>query len=534
MKNLYDEFVIQAEKTPENVALSDLKSEITFKELKSRVDFLSEYLHELFFLHESNIESFPVCAIWQDNKIDMVVSCLTIMKLNAICMPIDSFLPENKVSSMFQTSKAQYLIIDKSISDHNTWLKKKFKGQTIYPEVISYQRDPAKFFSKKIFSKNKIAYLMFTSGSSGNPKAVMVPHAGLRQTLISIQRFTNFCSDDVFLSLNTFVFDIHILEVFLPLITGGKCIFAYNEFLHANLEKMLNLLKLIQPTYIQLTASILNQLMGQLDLKIFHDLVSQCNLICGGEQVTPELAETCLSLFKRVYHAYGPTEASIWVAFDRIISANDIFIKNVVENNKIYVLNSDFEPVGHLQEGELYISGIGLFSGYLNDPEKTEMNLIDNIFYDERHDQKFYQKMYRTGDRFRKLDNEKYQFIGRSDRQVKISGELLVLNELEVMLNKLEQVENSAVILTTDKNNLYIFYSCSKKYSSVDTDSSHIETFLQKEFSFYCPYTLVQLDDMPLTISNKINYGELQKIAAKHEDLNSEKNFDPTLPLWEQ
>src|SRR5690606_6717585 len=107
--------------------------------------------------------------------------------------------------------------------------------------------------------------------------------------------------------------------------------------------------------------------------------------------------------------AYGPTEASIWVAFDRIISANDIFIKNVVENNKIYVLNSDFEPVGHLQEGELYISGIGLFSGYLSDPEKTEMNLIDNIFYDEKHDQKFYQKMYRTGDRFRKLDNDKYQ-----------------------------------------------------------------------------------------------------------------------------
>jgi amino acid adenylation domain-containing protein len=509
-KTIHQLFEEQVEKTPDSIALVFEDQQLTYRELNNRANELVHYLHTM------GVKSNTLVVIAIDRSLHMIIGLLGILKIGAAYVPLDLSSPLDRLQFIINDVQAKFILTDKNNSS-------KIPTTTARVLVLNdgWQKIDQCLANNPIAnpSPHTLAYVIYTSGTTGNPKGVMVEHRGVINTLISQFDYLdlkNKLGDLVTCGFFTnYAFDASVAIIFLPLISGYKLILS-KELSAMDISEISNFIERNQINFIN-CAQILNLLKD--------DITSLKCLITGGEKPDKTVVENLLSRGISIYQEYGLTESSIISTYKKLESKEDISkIGLPIYNTKCYVLDHNLMPLPIGAKGELYISGVGLAKGYLNQPNLAAERFISNPFQtEEERLQSKNTKLYKTGDLVRWLASRDLEYIGRNDFQVKIRGYRVELGEIEAVLSSYEGIIRSTIIDKEHVNaqeeltgNKYLVgYYVSK--SKIDEDK--ILNYLNSKLPDYMvPTALVHLYELPVNINGKLDRKALPAPCLVNKD----------------
>lgn len=281
------------------------------------------------------------------------------------------------------------------------------------------------------------AYILFTSGSTGKPKGVAVGHHALVNLLTSMIDAPGLSADDTLVAVTAPFFDIALLELLAPLLTGARLVIATDDETH-DPRLLARRLETAEADVMQATPST-----WQMLLEIEWEGRSGLTAWCGGEPLSRDLADRLLGLCAGVWNLYGPTETTIWSSRSRVLPGPaPVLIGRPVGNTTLHVLSPHGTPLPPGPAGELYIAGDGLAEGYLDQPDLTAQRFVTVV--DERGRKR---RAYRTGDIVQRRTDGDVRYVGRADHQLKVRGHRLEPEEIEHALRTHPAVLDSVVLL---------------------------------------------------------------------------------------
>jgi amino acid adenylation domain-containing protein len=341
---------------------------------------------------------------------------------------------------------------------------------------------------------NNLAYVLYTSGSTGKPKGVEIRHRSLVNFLASMQRQPGIAPSDRLLAVTTFSFDIAGLELYLPLVSGGRVVIAPRDatFDGAALTKILNdsKISIMQATPVTWRLLLESGWQGTPGLK----------LLCGGEALTSELAAQLVATGAEVWNLYGPTETTIWSTLQRIHSQDErVSIGRPIANTQVHLMDEYGQPVPPGIAGELYIGGDGLARGYLRREELTAERFVNSPLHAG-------QRLYRTGDLVRRLPKGDLEYKGRVDHQVKVRGFRIELGEIEAALEQQPGISQAVAVVREDSAGDQQLTAYMTTPDGALPDSKVLRRALLAFLPEYMiPSSFVQLDEFPLTPNRKVD-----------------------------
>jgi len=460
------------------------------------------------------------------------------MKAGAAYVPLDPLYPAERLAGMVSDAQIRVLVTQEQ------WLSL-FNSPAI--TSLCLDRDRALIAQAPTeepcspVTPDDLAYVIYTSGSTGKPKGVQIPHRALVNFLTSMAQAPGFTAGDRrkaarklrLLAVTTLAFDIAGLELYLPLLVGGQVVIAPPE-VAADGEKLAACLQDAGITVMQATPATWRLLLatgwaGKPDLK----------MLCGGEALTPDLAEQLLPRGAELWNLYGPTETTVWSMVHRVEAVTPaIPIGRAIANTQVYVLDPQRQPVPLGVPGELYIGGAGVARGYLNRPDLTAERFIHFglpiLDWRLQHENQPNPKskihscrpcrgenpksirLYRTGDLVRCRTDGTLEYLGRLDHQVKLRGFRVELGEIEAVLARHEAVQAAAVTVHTEDpaNPRLVAYVVLQAEQTAT--SQELRQYLKQQLPAYMvPTAFVALDQLPLTPNGKIDRRALPAPAGE-------------------
>ncbi len=507
-------FEQQVNQIPDAVALIFQDQQLTYQELNQRSNQLAHYLIQKGVKPEVKV---GICI---ERSFEMIIALLGVFKAGGAYLPLDANYPEERLSYMVEDSQISVLLTQSHLSI----------SQTSSLDVIcldknwdTISKQPAENPQISV-SPDNLAYLIYTSGSTGKPKGVLIQHSGLVHLTEDKIRVCQVNTNSCVLQFFSFSFDASIPEIIMALASGGKLCLASVETLLPG-QDLLTLLREKNITHITITPSALTAIPVE-------DLPALEMVLVGGEAPSVELINHW-SKNRRFINAYGPTE--ITVNASMIECGNGYSNQPTIRpstNKQLYILDTHLQPVPVGVLGELYIAGVGLARGYLNQPEKTAQTFIPNPFYSPSEFNNTSNRLYKTGDLACYLPDGSIKLFGRIDHQVKIRGFRIEPGEIEVLLNQHPQVRNSVVIVQEKlgKDKRLVAYYVVK--SGVRLTSKELRNFLKEKLPEYMiPSLLIELETIPLTPNGKIDHQALSNLYQ--EPLTSEEFVPPRNPTEE-
>jgi amino acid adenylation domain-containing protein len=493
----YSELTIQAlvaeqvRKHPNKKAIYCENLALTFAELDIQSDILANKLME------RGVGSGHLIGICVKRSINMVVVLLGILKSGAAYIPLDPEYPVNRLKYIVDDSQLSLILTQSELQPLVESLLSSV-GKYLLIENVLAESNREGFHEKKWqhpeINNTQLAYVMYTSGSSGHPKGVMISHKSVVNFLLSMATKPGFDENDKLLSVTTYCFDISVLELFLPLICGGESYICDSQS-SRNGERLIADIARIKPTIMQATPATWNIL--------FHlgwKNTEQVTILCGGEPLPPTLKNYFDETSSKVFNMYGPTETTVWSTLHLLQKEQPVAIGHPIDNTEIYILDESLNIVPKGVEGDLYIGGLGLADGYLNKPDLTEKVFINNPFNNK-------QNIYKTGDLARWLtdiNGEAYlDYRGRADFQVKFRGYRIELGEIEAILSRYPEIKESCVVLKNNQSSpqLVAYLTVNKRAVEIDAIREWVRTFLPE---YMIPSNYILLDDMPQTPNGKV------------------------------
>ncbi|WP_185269377.1 non-ribosomal peptide synthetase [Chryseobacterium bernardetii] len=501
-KTIIQLFEEQVEKRPDNVAVWDSKTKITYRELKEKSDKVAQYLVS------SLGENTEPVGVLVNRSAELIVILLGVLKSGKCYIPIDPMLPGERISYIIGHSKASVIITEEAQEFYPTNNKETEARFIAKEDLLQFETSDTPIHLNNKSHPSDTAYIIYTSGSTGTPKGVEIGHESLTNFLTGIQRIPGISVGDVFYSVTTYSFDISILEFFTPLISGASVFMAEKEILN-NVEALQDNLAQIRPGIIQGTPSFYQMLFnsgwkGDKDLKV----------LCGGDRLSESLAGHLLDCCGEVWNMYGPTETTIWSSIKKIEKSSDASnIGSPIQNTQMYILDSYENLLPVNTAGRIFISGDGLAKGYYHNEVLTEDKFIHNPFSGISGS-----KMYETGDLGKWTVGGEIEFLGRNDFQVKIRGFRIELGEIESRLQSypgINQVICDAKEAKGEKV-LAAYYTYEDSYEELD--KGLLREYLQSSLPDYMiPGFFVELSTIPLTSNGKIDRKALPDVTG--EDL---------------
>ena len=420
----------------------------------------------------------------------MVIAPLAVLKTGAAYLPLDPGFPAERLAYLIEDAQAPVLLTTRSLGPQPL----PYGARVVYCDEAAGSAANLQAGS----SPAALAYVLYTSGSTGRPKGVEIQHGAVVNFLLSMQRKPGFTSSDSLLAVTTLSFDIAGLELYLPLISGGRLVIASRDEAR-DPSKLLEILAATRCTVLQATPATWRGLVdagwsGTRYLKA----------LCGGESLTQDLAQQLLIRSSELWNLYGPTETTIWSTIHRISQTDGpIPIGRPIDNTGVWVLdqNRELVPVGAV--GELYIGGSGVARGYLRRPELTLERFVPHPF-------KAGERVYRTGDLARWRPDGTLECLGRTDNQVKVRGYRVEPGEIEAALLEHPEVRTAVVTACHDASggNALAAYV-------VGAQGFDLRQFLQQKLPDYMiPAWFVPLDKLPLTPNGKVDRDALPEPAA--------------------
>jgi pristinamycin I synthase 3 and 4 len=461
----------QVSRRPHEVAVRCTNSHLTYAGLDARARALAARLATY------GVGKGELVGIAVPRSTDLLVAIVGVMKSGAAFVPIDLGHPEARIRYILHDSGAKVVVATADAASrlpgacHVVVLDEGTVGEGVHHAAGTDPLAPP--------SAADAAYLMYTSGSSGQPKGIVVSHGALA-TFIEAIRQQGWCAPrERMIAVTTVTFDISILELVVPLCFGGEVVVAADDEVRDAI-KVRSLILEYQPATVQATPSLWAALVN-------HDApgLTHCRALVGGEPLRRDIAAALLRSAAEVINLYGPTEATIWASAHRVTaadcesqSAEYVSIGSALPGYVLYVLDEHLQPTPTGDVGELFIAGSGLADAYWGRPGQTAEHFIANP------DGRAGERMYRTGDMVRARPDGTLLFVGRSDHQVKVRGFRIELGEIETVLRAHPAVRDAVATVRGSHQQLlaYVVRDGTEKDSG---RSSHIERWQQVWDSTY-------------------------------------------------
>ncbi|WP_411139219.1 amino acid adenylation domain-containing protein, partial [Streptomyces sp. C10] len=480
----------QAARTPGATAVECEGESLTYAELDARAERLAQLLRE----HNAGAERLVAISLRRSAR--LIVALLAVAKAGAAYLPIDPLHPAERNCHVLRDAAPAVLLTESSVGpayDHglapDTLLILLDDAEEDWPtsEEPVATSDTA---SPTVVSPDNIAYVLYTSGSTGLPKGVAVTAGNIANLLRSFAARLRLSSGDRLLAVTTVGFDIAALEIFVPLLSGATLVLADDEE-QRDPVRLASVIERQGITVLQATPALWQSLLTSID----GDL-SGLRALVGGEALSGKLAGALHERVREVTNVYGPTETTVWstaTTLDREDQHRPP-IGDPIDNTRLHVLDPSLHPVGVGAEGELYIAGAGVARGYLRRPGLTAQRFVADPFGPPGS------RMYRTGDLVRWRADGELEFLGRTDFQVKIRGFRVELGEVEAAIARSAEVAQAVVIVREDRSEdrRLVAYVVPRSGHQLDAEALRRDSALVLP-DYMVPSTVVVLDELPLT-----------------------------------
>ncbi len=525
-------FEQQVERTPRRPAFDSAGVLISYHELNRRANQLARFLQA----QGAGPEDF--IAVCMHRSPEAAIGVLAVLKAGAAFLPLDPRLPPGRLLPMLQDAGAKFLL-----SDNGDLSKLDVSGCAVL-NLHLLEREIVNYSGQNLpdgASPANAAYAIYTSGSSGRPKAVVVTHRALVNHTLAASRVYGLSDSDRRLQFAWMGTDFFVAETFNSLCSGVTLVSALDRQGNSMAE-FLRILDQRRITITGIPSSWWHAWVAAFSESGFAPPPSLRAVIAGMERVNPQALETWNRLAGksiRWFNAYGPTETSPTSTIYEAGSSDweggqFVPIGRPLANTQTYVLDTAAKPVPVGVPGELYIGGAGVARGYLNLPELTAEKFLPDPFSTDSES-----RLYRTGDRAFYLPDGNLVFLGRLDRQVKIRGFRIELDEIETVLAKHPSVRGCAVEVQGPENRELLV-----AYVTPADGPAPAPAELRRHLSAYLPghmlpAAFVTLPEMPLTLGGKIDRKSLPGYDPELlvSDENSQEPATPTekrlAALWQ-
>ncbi|MGB3627690.1 MAG: amino acid adenylation domain-containing protein, partial [Henriciella sp.] len=485
----------QASKTPTAAAVADDQTRLSYGDLDARS---SNIAHRLL---QAGVKRNSRLAIAMDRRASTVAAMLGVWKAGCAYVPIDTNMPEARIRLILENADITGVITDKESAKT---VKDSGHRLLIVGDLMEAPAETSAALPE--VGENDTAYVMFTSGSTGVPKGVEIPHAALTNLLLSMAETTGFAARDKLIAVTTFSFDISVLELFMPLVAGGEVFISSQADVRSG-SGLIDQIREEKPKFLQATPSL-----WRLLLEAGFEEGADMRLLAGGEALPRDLADQLLATGAEVWNVYGPTETTIWSSAARVTDG-PIVIGAPLANTSLHILNEDLRLVPTGVSGDLWIGGKGLAKGYFKRPDLT-----DGAFRTFAIEGAERQRFYKTGDIARRLADGSIQLLGRSDHQIKHRGYRIELEEIETTLRQAPGVADAAVSLQRidDGSRLIGFIVSKAANADFDAVAKHAAARLSP---YMVPTDWKQLDALPLNASGKLDRKALANIEPSASSL---------------
>ena len=481
-------FEVQVDRTPLAIALTTTEERLTYAQLNVRANKLAHHLIALGVAPEDRV------GILLDRSADMVVALLGVLKACGCYIPLDPQFPAERLAFMMSDAGLKVLLTTRRLAES---FGASLDSMTlVYVDEWSQHETAALETNPGIEARaDQLAYMIYTSGSTGQPKGVMISHGAVCNLLRSMGHDPGLDNYDRLLALTTLSFDIAGLELFLPLINGAHLILATRETASDPTELMTRMGR-HDVSIVQATPATWRML-----IEAGWKGVPPLKVLCGGEALPEDLAQSLRLRARSLWNMYGPTETTIWSLVSEVQCCHRVTIGRPIDNTTVYVLDEWLQPVPAGVAGNLYIGGAGLARGYWQRPALTAEKFIPNPFSSEPGD-----RLYLTGDVVRHLPSGELEYLGRGDHQVKVRGYRIELGEIEVALRGQAEVRAAVVVAREQKGEEKRLVAYVVAEEGTELKVSALRAALKEQLPDYMiPSAFVRMTELPLTPNGKID-----------------------------
>ncbi|MFY9997401.1 MAG: enterobactin non-ribosomal peptide synthetase EntF [Leclercia sp.] len=489
----------QAAKTPDAPALADAHYNLTYRQMREQVVALAT------LLRARGVKPGDSVAVALPRSVFLTLALHAIVEAGAAWLPLDTGYPDDRLQMMLEDAKPSLLIAtDDQLPRFSHLPLASFSYNTLLPVQGN---EPL-----HLSTPEQTAYIIFTSGSTGRPKGVMVGQTAIVNRLLWMQNHYPLTAQDVVAQKTPCSFDVSVWEFWWPFIAGAKLVMAEPEA-HRDPLAMQDFFAKYGVTTTHFVPSMLAAFVASLTPENAACTARLKQVFCSGEALPTGLCREWEQLTQVALHnLYGPTEAAVDVSWYpaygpelAAVEGNSVPIGFPVWNTGLRILDAMMRPVPFGVAGDLYLTGIQLAQGYLGRPDLTASRFIADPFAPG-------ERMYRTGDVARWLDNGAVEYLGRSDDQLKIRGQRIELGEIDRTMLALPDVAqavthacviNQAAATGGDARQL-VGYVVSESGLPLDRDAllALLKTQLPPHM---VPVVLLQLSDLPLSANGKLD-----------------------------
>nr|WP_256560316.1 non-ribosomal peptide synthase/polyketide synthase [Myxococcus dinghuensis] len=487
--NIAQHFSAQVQRAPDAVALVLGRSRMTYAELDARSTQLANHLLALGVGLEARV---GVCL---HRSFDMVVGLLAILKVGAAYVPVDPSHPAPRRAFVLDDANVSVLLTQEALADTLSAGTRPVVRLDSDQALIA--RRPREMPYVHI-GEEHLAYVTYTSGSTGQPKGVEIAHRGVLR-LVQDPGFVYLDSREVLLQLSPLAFDASTFEIWGALLNGAQLVL--HPHATVDLDELTHTLSRHQVTVLWLTAALFDQVQRHRP----EALTPIRQVLAGGDVLSVARVRERLATGRPLVNGYGPTENTTFTTTHHLASEEDLGVTvpigHPVHHTQVYVLDDSMQPVPVGMPGELYVGGAGLARGYTGQPALTAERFVPHPFATTPGE-----RLYRTGDRASWRPDGTLMFLGRVDSQVKLRGFRVEPGEVEAVLRGRPEVGEAVVLVreVTPGDKRLVAYVTSR--SSQPLDVAALRSALQQLLPEYLvPSHLMVLDRLPLTTHGKVD-----------------------------
>lgn len=491
-KTIVELFEEQVEKTPDNIAVISENQELTYAELNNKANQLAQYL-----LDNVSIQRNDLIGVLLGHYETALIAVLGILKAGAAYVPIDPHYPRERILYMLEDTQPKAVITD--ICSINLGICSP-EFQLVTLEDIDFE--PAKANPPRRNTATDLAYVVYTSGSTGQPKGILIEH----RSVIRLVRNTNYISiteKDRFLQTGSLSFDASTFEIWGSLLNGAALVIPTNLLDLPYLKQFKNAHNI---TILWISCGLFSQFVDT-DIQFFAGLRL---IITGGDRPSISAFNRFVATFPEIclYNAYGPSENTTFTTYYEVTAPHraDVPIGKPIANTSVLILRENLTCVEVGETGEIFCGGDGLARGYLHRRQLTDEKFIAHPF-------RAGARLYRTGDMGRWLPDGNIEFVARTDDQVKVRGFRIELGEVEHALCRHQFVDTALAMVkeTTPGNKDLVAYYIAKQA----IDPCELRAFLAGSLPDYMlPSHFIAVPEFPLTPNGKIDKKNLPQPLA--------------------
>lgn len=495
-KTTFELFCEQADKKTEKLAIRFQEERLSYQETR----YIADCVH--IVLQKNKIGTGSYVGVRMEKSAYLIPVVLGIWAAGAVYVPIDPHFPVNRQEYMIENTKLTAIIKDDAsqsgINHVQTILLEHILEEVRAGNEITVEPEKVQMEAP--------AYVLYTSGSTGNPKGVVISHGALTNFLLDMKKRIHLKDSDTVLEITSICFDISLLEMFLPMVTGADVVLIS----YADSKDGKEILRTIQNykiNFMQATPSSY-EILYDYYMESGMDLYLLDTCLCGGESYELDLVDKIQKMARQVYNVYGPTETTIWSTVYEIPNpCTKLKIGQPIANTVIRIADSEGKelPVG--VPGELLIGGKGVFQGYYNAEELTNAVMI-TVETGER--------FYKTGDWAYWNQDCELVFLGRRDSQIKIRGFRVEISEIENVFRKYEGIGNAAVV-SVKQNDVYVLAAAITRKEGKNFTKEQVQEYISQYLPEYMrPSDIMFLEELPKTNNNKIDKKAIKELATNN------------------